>query len=119
MQEAQDFPCITQLAAGFGGGIGSEQDVCGAITGGVIAVGYKEGLGRDNQEEIAKACRASVRDIYEGFQDKFGAVDCLTLIGYDYREPGQQEAARTDPERIAKCNGFKEWAIRRLFERED
>jgi C_GCAxxG_C_C family probable redox protein len=115
MQEAQGFPHITEVAAGFGGGIGSEQDVCGAISGGVIAAGYKEGQGRDNQQEIAKACRSAVRGVYEGFREQFGAVDCLTLIGYDYREPGQTEAAHDDPERIAKCNVFKEWVIRKLL----
>jgi C_GCAxxG_C_C family probable redox protein len=115
MQEAQGFPYITEQAAGFGGGIGGEQDVCGAITGGVIAIGYREGQRGGNQIEIARAARPAVRDIYEGFQAKFGAVDCRALIGYDYRDPVQFEQAHKDPARAEKCRIYKEWVIRRLL----
>jgi C_GCAxxG_C_C family probable redox protein len=115
MQEAQGFPCITELAAGFGGGIGGEQDVCGAVTGGVIAIGYKSGLSGGNQMEIARAARPAVRDLYEGFQARFGAVDCRALIGYDYRDPAQFEQAHKDPARAEKCRVYKEWVIRHLL----
>ncbi len=116
MQEAQGFPQITEMAAGFGGGIGGEQDVCGAIAGGVIAVGYREGRRGGNQMEIAGAARPVVRDVYEGFRERFGAVDCRALTGYDFAIPGQYERAHADPERIERCRVFKEWVIRRLLE---
>ena len=115
MQAAQGFPCITELAAGFGGGIGGEQDVCGAITGGVIAIGYREGRRGGNQMEIARAAKPGVRDVYEGFQAQFGAVDCRALIGYDYRDPAQFEQAHKDPRRAEQCRQYKEWVIRRLL----
>ena len=115
LQEARGFPYITEMGAGFGGGIGGEQDVCGAIAGAVIAIGYRASLGGGNQMEIARAARPAVRDVYEGFQVRFGAVDCLTLIGYDNRDPVQYEKSHADPERIAKCRAFKEWVIRRVL----
>ncbi len=118
MQEAQGYPYITELAAGFGGGIGGEQDVCGAITGGVIAIGYREGQRGGNQMEIARAARPAVRDVYEGFRERFGAVDCRSLIGYDYRDPVQFERAHVDPERMQKCRQYKEWVLRRLLAQE-
>ena len=118
MQEAQGFPPITELAAGFGGGIGGEQDVCGAITGGVIAIGYRASQSGGNQMEISRAARPAVRDVYEGFREKFGAVDCLALIGYDYRDPAQAEAAHNDPARAEKCRMLKEWVLRRLLAEE-
>jgi C_GCAxxG_C_C family probable redox protein len=118
VQEARGFPCITELAAGFGGGIGGEQDVCGAVTGGVIAIGYQQGQAGGNQEEIAKRAKPSVVALYRGFQEKFGAVDCRTLIGYDYRDPAQFEKGHADPERKAKCNAFKEHAVRALLAEE-
>jgi C_GCAxxG_C_C family probable redox protein len=115
MQEAQGYPCVTEMAAGFGGGIGGEQDVCGAITGAVIAIGYREGLAGGNQEEIAKRAKPAVRAVYEGFREKFGAVDCRTLIGYDTSIPAEQAKSHSDPARIEKCRGFKEWAIRKML----
>jgi C_GCAxxG_C_C family probable redox protein len=118
MQEARGYPEITSLAAGFGGGIGGEQDVCGAITGGVMAIGYRAGLSGGNQEEISKAAKPAVRDVYEGFREQFGAVDCLGLIGYDYRDPAQFAAAHSDPARAEKCRAYKEWVIRRLLAQE-
>ena len=115
MQEAQGFPAITSIAAGFGGGIGGEQDVCGAVAGGVISIGYREGRSGGNQMEVARAARPFVRDLYEGFRERFGAVDCRTLSGYDYSDPVQNERAHSDPERAEKCREYKEWVIRRLL----
>jgi C_GCAxxG_C_C family probable redox protein len=115
MQEVEGFPCITEMAAGFGGGIGGEQDVCGAISGAVIAIGYKESRGGASQKEISKAAKPLVRDVYEGFQERFGTVDCRALVGYDFRVPGEYEKSQSDPERIAKCREYKEWVIRRLL----
>ena len=116
LQEARGFPLITEAAAGFGGGIGGEQDVCGAISGAVIAIGYREGRRGGNQMEIARAARPFVRDVYEGFRERFGAVDCRALTGYDFSDPVQNEKAHADSERAAKCQYYKEWVIRRLLE---
>ncbi len=118
VQEAQGYPGITELGAGFGGGIGGEQDVCGAIAGAVVAIGYRAGLAGGSQEEIAKRAKPAVREVYEGFRERFGTVDCLALIGYDYRDPAQFERAHADPERAAKCREYKEWAIRRVLAQE-
>ncbi len=120
LQEAQGYPCITELAAGFGGGIGGEQDVCGAIAGGVIAIGYRAGQSGANQNQmaVARAARPVVRDLYEGFRERFGAVDCRSLVGYDYRDPAQYEQAHRDPERVEKCRQYKEWVLRRLLAEE-
>lgn len=115
MQEVEGFPYITETAAGFGGGFGGEQDVCGAISGAVIAIGYKLGRSGASHLEIAKAAKPLVRDVYEGFRERFGTVECKALIGYDYSIPGEYEKAHADPERIAKCREFKEWVIRRLM----
>jgi C_GCAxxG_C_C family probable redox protein len=106
---------MTEVAAGFGGGIGGEQDVCGAIAGGVMAIGYKEGRGHKGQRELADVVRPLVRALYEGFQARFGVVDCLTLTGYDRRDPIQAERSRTDPERQARCKSYKEYVLGELM----
>jgi len=118
MQEAQGYPYITEVAAGFGGGIAGEQDVCGAITGAVMAIGYREGRKGGNLMEIAQAARPVVRELYEAFQERFGAVDCRTLTGYDYRDPEQEKKGHDDPERIRKCSEYKEWVLRHLLQAE-
>lgn len=64
-----------RCASGFGGGIaGSMEDVCGAFTGGVVALGYL--LGRDNPGDSLKACAALTRKFKSRFLEAFGSIDC-------------------------------------------
>lgn len=119
VQEARGYPCITEMAAGFGGGIGRKQDICGAISGGVIAIGYKCSLGRNNQKDIAGAARPEVAALYDSFKAEFGTVDCSGLIEYDYSIPGEYEKAHEDPKRKEQCNRYKEYVIRWMLGRDE
>jgi len=69
-----------QAAVGFGGGFGREQEVCGAISGAIIALGlasgFKENSGRDKINEVY----AKVRKFMGEFKEKNGSVHCLDLL---------------------------------------
>lgn len=72
------------LASGFGGGIGGSGCVCGALSGGVLALGLflgpvsRSGLGE-------KKFRALVARFHDSFRDKEGQVCCRDLIA-DFRK---------------------------------
>ena len=41
---------VLKIASGFGGGMGREQEVCGAISGGILVLGALYGRGRNDEK---------------------------------------------------------------------
>lgn len=72
------FPCI---AAGFGGGIGGTHDeVCGALAGGVMAIGCV--LGKTGKSAGIKPGCAALRHM---FDNEFYTTNCGKLLA-EYKE---------------------------------
>lgn len=72
-----------KLATGFGAGIGRKSSLCGALTGGVLALGLKHGRtsAKDNSSK-EKTLELSGK-YYGAFEKEFGAVSCKELCGCD------------------------------------
>ena len=56
-----ESPCVPRIASGFGGGIGRQGETCGAVTGGVMALGLI--YGRDAAEDRDAADRWKIRTV--------------------------------------------------------
>ena len=84
---------VPKITTAFGGGIGRCGSVCGALTGGVMAIGIKYGT---NEPSVEKRLRAYelARMIYRRFEKLHGNVLCRELIGYDLSDPEELEKAR-------------------------
>ena len=62
---------ITRVASAFGGGIGGSQNgACGALTGGIIAIGYL--LGRVSPEENVDQAKSIAADFQERYKKIYG-----------------------------------------------
>ncbi len=84
-----DFPPeVVAMATGFGGGMGLSGHNCGALTGGIMAIGAAHGRRDPRQGEF----KDRVKQLYGNpglyrffnsfphkFNEKFGTVDCSTL----------------------------------------
>ncbi len=72
-------PDLVRIASGFGGGIGDGGDLCGCVTGGVMALGLLHGR-TDPGEGDPPAYRLS-----KAFRDRFleanGSLNCRDLTG--------------------------------------
>ncbi|MCX6089548.1 MAG: C-GCAxxG-C-C family protein [Candidatus Atribacteria bacterium] len=72
---------LPQLATGFGGGLGHTGEVCGAVTGSIMALGLKYG----RKEPTDKKTRDDLYKMVEHFLDdvkkELGTIKCLELIG--------------------------------------
>lgn len=72
---------IPRIATGFGGGIGHTGDICGAITGAIMALGIR--FGRENPQD--KDSRDRLYLLVEAFlkeaEKTLGYLDCCNLIG--------------------------------------
>ena len=72
-----------KIATAFGAGIGRNQKVCGAVTGAIMAIGMKHGMGLEgNKEAKEHACDLTNEFIAE-FKRKHQEIGCLELIGAD------------------------------------
>lgn len=72
-------PEVIKAASGFGGGIaGSTQELCGAFTGGVIALGAL--LGRDNPGEDLRDCGTLTKEYKSRFLSQFGSLRCMDIL---------------------------------------
>jgi C_GCAxxG_C_C family probable redox protein len=84
---------IPKIATGFGGGIGRCGSVCGALTGGIMAIGLKYGTNEPSMEKRLKAYKQA-KKLYKQFEKRHGSVLCRELIGYDLTKPVESAAAR-------------------------
>ena len=67
-----DEKTAASVACGFGGGAGC-RELCGALSGAIMALGLKHGA--ENRPEV----NAADREIITAFREKFGAVRCEDL----------------------------------------
>lgn len=120
LQEAYDLPggdLLAWIATGFRGGI-CLGEICGALSGAVIAMGlmaYKV-LGPDtHQQKIAcHAIMPYIRDLSYGFNRIFGSIHCAVLTGQRERTPEENEIySRT---RVGKdiCTPFVDFVVRKM-----
>lgn len=86
MFSRKPHPEATRAASVFGGGIGgSTEELCGAFTGGVIALGYL--LGREAPGENMRDAGALVKEFKSRFQTQFGTLKCRELLfSFDEQE---------------------------------
>ncbi len=74
-----DYAPLVKAASAFGGGIvGSTGELCGAFSGGVMALGYL--LGRENPGEDLRDCGTLVNEFKKKFKQRFGSLNCGTIL---------------------------------------
>lgn len=71
-----------KIAAGFGGGCRCG-DVCGAVTGAIMALGLKYGHCRKGDAETKNNANTKTVDFIEKFKGKNRTIVCRELLGYD------------------------------------
>ncbi|MBI3976855.1 MAG: C_GCAxxG_C_C family protein [Chloroflexi bacterium] len=103
-----------QAAAGFGGGIGGKQSVCGALTGGIMALGLEAAERLADPRQVGADIRPRVRALWEGFAQEFGDVECGQLIPFDFGTPDGYAAFRQSGLREARCNRYVDYVVRTL-----
>lgn len=91
-----DCPNAPRIASGFGGGVGSYGEICGAISGAAIVLGLR--FGRDTADADQKAiCYDIVSRLIEAFEREFGYIRCDMLTGCVMRTPeGKARAKELD-----------------------
>ena len=76
---AVDFETCMKIASAFGGGINMTGNVCGAITGALMAIGLEFGDGSPMNPKVAEVSSRLIED----FKAINGSILCCELIQYD------------------------------------
>jgi len=79
-----DNEIIPRIASGFGGGIGNTGSVCGAVAGGVMAIGLIMERG-DTVEEWFRMAEV-VKEFRRRFEAEMETINCSELTGLDFTE---------------------------------
>lgn len=106
---------VPKIATGFGGGIGRCGSVCGALTGGVMAIGIKYGTNEPSVEKRLKSYELA-QTLYERFDKRHASVLCRELIGYTLFNAAELEKARREKVFEKKCSKLVGTVVEILLE---
>jgi C_GCAxxG_C_C family probable redox protein len=87
-----------KMACGFGAGMGRKEEVCGAVTGGIIVIGAKYGRGERDDRTATELTYTKTRELMDQFAQKDGTFICRKLLnGCELTtEEGQKQFKEND-----------------------
>ena len=100
-----DVKNALKIAAPFGGGLGHGGQVCGAVSGALMAIGLTVGSAVYDKERKAH-CYQLAREFQTRFRALHGDVTCPGLLGVDIGDPDALEEARSREVFHALCPNF-------------
>ena len=82
-----------KISCGLGGGMGRNQEVCGAVTGGILVLGLRHGRGINEEKSATTVTYQKTREFMSRFAERNGSYICRELLDdCDLTtEAGQQE----------------------------
>ena len=90
-----DVDKALKIATPFGGGMGHSGEICGAVTGGLMALGLARGISSYDREK-KYACYDLAQEFMARFRDLHGDNTCPGLLGYHIGDPAGLEKVRKE-----------------------
>jgi C_GCAxxG_C_C family probable redox protein len=93
-----------KMATGFGAGMGRKEEVCGAVTGGIIVIGAKYGRGEKDDRTATELTYKKTRELMDRFAEKHGTFICRKLLkGCELTTEEGQKRFKEDDLANTKC----------------
>jgi C_GCAxxG_C_C family probable redox protein len=89
-----DEDTAKKAACGFGGGISHTGNICGAVSGGILAISLRYGKTREGDDAATEKTRDTVRRFIEEFRQRNGSINCTELLAHDLSNPVDLARAR-------------------------
>ena len=69
-----------KLACGFGAGMGRKEEVCGAVSGGIIVIAARYGRGDKDDRTATELTYRKTRELMDRFEQRHGTFICRKLL---------------------------------------
>ena len=101
-----DLDLALKISQPFGGGIAHRGDICGAVSGALMAIGLK--FGRIRAEDIPARERTydAVTNFIQKFESLHGSIICRELLGYDLSSKEEHSKAEQEGLFEIRCPKF-------------
>ncbi len=107
---------VAGLGRGMAGGIGGLGQVCGAVSGAILAIGLKtSNAGNLHDMPAAFETMAAVREFVARFEERHSSIQCRDLMGHDISTQ-EKSAAAMQAGAFGDCPQFIESAVAILDE---
>lgn len=107
-----DFEEVFHIAAGFGGGVGLQGHICGAVSGAVAALGVINGSRFDDAIRHKEETYAIASQFMKLFSEENGSIICDELTGIRMADKEAHDRAMEDGTFRRVCPGFVQSAVR-------
>lgn len=85
-----DRDLALKISTGFGGGI-RKGEVCGAVSGAIMALGLKYGHNIEGDTQTKSKAYSLTKEFINRFEEKNGTIVCKKLLGYDLSNQEEYE----------------------------
>jgi len=103
---------VVKMAAPFGGGMGRNGYVCGAVSGAAFVLGARYGFVDPAEPGAREKTYAKVNTLIEQFQKEHGTVLCRELLAIDPKNPEEWKRVREAGAFTNKCPLFVQSAAK-------
>lgn len=93
-----------KLSSSFGAGMGRLREVCGAVTGMFIVIGFLYGYDDASDSAAKTELYESVQELATKFQEQNNSIICRELLGLDGKSSPVPEARTAKYYAIRPCN---------------
>jgi C_GCAxxG_C_C family probable redox protein len=69
-----------KISCGLGGGMGRNQEVCGAVTGSILVLGLRHGRGVSDEQLATTTTYQKTRELMSRFAERNGSYICRELL---------------------------------------
>ncbi len=105
-----------KIATGFGGGMGRLGNVCGAVTGALMALGLKFGQSKIEEADAKDTTYQLVNKFITKFITRNNSIVCKELLGYSLNIPEEMQIIREQNLIATRCVKFVQDAAEILEE---
>jgi C_GCAxxG_C_C family probable redox protein len=75
-----DKDTALKSSCGFGAGMGRKEEVCGAVSGGIMVIGMLYGRGENQDRSLTENTYLKTRELMDKFTERQGTFICRRLL---------------------------------------
>lgn len=109
-----DDKTLLKASTGFGAGIAYGNSLCGALTGGIIALSSIQGRG--SKEEDQTILFENINKLNNSFKNEFGSYECPKLLGFNLTDENASQRFEKENCKTQKCAVYVDFVAKKTKE---